>query len=101
MWVSRAAWSTLMERVEKLETAAKYDTSKEFVVYDPEQVKAAMHYSMGIYGGMNLDHQKISVKDVVQRILTHLGMELQYVKGQPARIDVALPPSAASSGKEK
>lgn len=95
MWISREELERLKDRVAILE---RRPTQEKFTVYDPTQAHAVLHY-----GYMSsIDKQEIPVQTVVQRILDKLGMRLEYVKGQPARIEVAdkpLPPDAAGDVK--
>ena len=91
MWVSRTKLESLERRLEKLENAVRYDESTDFTVYDPVQLEASRH---GYYG-QSIAAQKISVKDVVAKILDKLGMKMEYVMGQPARVNITEQPPAA------
>lgn len=98
MWISRKEFYALKRRIDDLEIAAKTDQSKEFTIYDHDQMRMRLDLGMGIYG-MPLESQKITVKDVVQRVLDHLGIRLEYVKGTPAKIEVK--PSDAAESEDK
>ena len=92
MWIRRKEFNAIVKRVNDLERR-----NETFTVYDSAQAKAALQF--GGYG-YQIDKQEIPVKTVVARILDRLGMSLEYIKGQPARIEIKEPPSAASESKE-
>ncbi len=75
MWVSRDEWNNMKERIAALE---RRPTSPAITVYDYEQSGY----------GYPIDNQQITHERVLKSIMSKLGMELKYVRGQPARIDV-------------
>jgi hypothetical protein len=81
MWISRKKWDALNKRIAEIESRhAGYTDRDFFTVYDPD----AMKYDYWRYA----DRQHISVKDVVQHLLTRAGMKLVYVEGKPAKVDI-------------
>ena len=88
MWISRKKWDALNKRLDDLEKKIPGAPSSEqltFTVYDETMRK--LYASAGIYDWYRLvPHQEVSVKDAIERILTHLGIELTYVAGTPATV---------------
>ena len=83
MWVSKAEWQRMKERVKELESRASQATSyAHFTIYQKSDITTFYPYSG------SLDSQYISVKDVIEKILDKLGMELTYVSGEPKRVEM-------------
>lgn len=81
MFIRRKEFDALVARVETLERSAKYDDSREFTVYEP--VTSPIQYQ---YLEL-MNKQKISVKSAIERIMAHLGLEMKYVAGTPAKVE--------------
>ena len=88
MWVRKEEWNRMKERVADLEKKIPKTDSFEplnFTVYDQETL--SKWRSAGLYSyHTEIPQQQVSVKDAIQRILSHLGLELSYVKGTPAAV---------------
>jgi hypothetical protein len=92
MWVNKYQWNRVMERLEALERWKSYhEGDGQIIVYQPEATQL-WHLSMSY----SPPHAKIAVADVVRRILDHLGIKLRYEKGNPERVAIDIPPTAAS-----
>lgn len=87
MWIRRTEFDALVKRVNDLERR-----KETFTVYDAVQAQAYLNLGFG----RPIDSQEIPVKTVVERIMDKLGMRLEYIRGQPARVEITDPPSAAS-----
>ena len=84
MWVSRKEWDKLQERLRIVEQGgATVGGSDVFTVYDQETVDAAMRCGGFMYPWHMADKQIVTVKEAVEKILAHLGLQLTYVKGTP------------------
>ncbi len=94
MWVNRTEWNRLKERLEALERKRETIT-----VWDMETMRT-MQQAYGGAWGYPIEKQEIGVADLVQKILTKLGMELKFVKGHPDRVEVTERPDAAPNRKE-
>lgn len=81
MWISRDKLDSLENRLRVLESRTAPDTSSELniTVYDRERMKA-LGYAWPWH---MIPKQDISLKNVVEQILAHLGMELTYKQGTP------------------
>ena len=93
MWISRKEFKALTARVEELETwkhAHLYGVGNAhyFTVYGPRPED----YLYRPYGHAPYPHKDIAVKGVIEHILDHLGIELVYVEGQPAKVEFAKKP---------
>ena len=75
MWVSKAEYEELRKRVVALERQAHASTEM-FTVYGEQ------------YPYSSTSSCQIAVQTVVQYILNHLGLKLQYVPGIPTRADI-------------
>ena len=81
MWVSRREFDSLRDRVKKIEDSTRYDDPNYITVYN--LVPGGWPY------GYPIPSQRIAVKDLIMRVLNHLGMGLKYREGQPAGVDLA------------
>ena len=93
MWVSRKELNELKKQVEELNRkheshVVDVANCRNFTVYEPKALADRQRYYTPFYPSSPLPQQSIAVKDVVDRILKHLCMELVYVEGQPAHVDV-------------
>ena len=93
MWVSRAKWNSLVERLERLEAIDRYDPPYSITVYDVSQAQYMFP----------MPSERVKLKDLVQRIMTHLGLGLKYRGGVPGGADLVplTPPTAAMDGEKK
>lgn len=100
MWISRKRFDALEKRIVELETFRRDTVYYRYIdVYDSEALKRAQEQAktyagMGYWSAIPFHGAKesISVKDVVEKILAHIGLELAYVKGEPAKIEMKKKP---------
>lgn len=91
MWVSKEVWQDHCKRLNDLErwkTQHEVDVmdGRNFTVYSMTESEMIYHNSGHSYESYK--SQRIAVKDVVNRILAHLGLQLEYVGGKPAAVEV-------------
>ena len=88
MWINRSKWEAINKRLDDLEKkipGTPYSEPLTFTVYD-ETVRKS-YASAGICDWYRMvPKQEITVKDAIERILKHLGVELTYVAGTPATV---------------
>lgn len=84
MWISRAELQALKDRLTVLEGKAVDRT--EFTVY--KDLTDAERNAYSYAGYWPVPQTKIQVKTVIDAILVKIGMRLQYVAGQPEKVDV-------------
>lgn len=83
MWISRTRFDALEKRIRDLEIERE---CSGFTFYDEARLNS---YRMaGIWDYSGVPQQKLSVKQVIERILSHVGMEMKYVEGTPATVAV-------------
>jgi hypothetical protein len=87
MWINRKEWRDLKAEVAELRRQHESHVVDvcNFIVYDPVALKQRRDFG-DFYSP--IPKQRIAVRTVVERILDKLGMELVYVEGQPARVNV-------------
>lgn len=97
MWISRKEFRALKDEVAELKRRHESHVvdvadNRNFTVYEPKALKEAQDYSrlMGHYGHFmpSIPSQRMSVKDVLGKVLDKLGMELVYVEGQPTKVEM-------------
>jgi hypothetical protein len=98
MWISGKEYERITDKLKKLEDRLQAFESdvvqcRNFTVYSKEQKEWVVGYGGGWYSPAS---QQIAVKDVVSRILDKLGIELIYVAGKPAAVEMQPSQSAAS-----
>jgi hypothetical protein len=82
MWVSKAAWDRVQQRLKELEEARNATTDNTyFTVYEPTSQYANYMYRPA--------SQFISVKSVVEELCRQVGIKLVYEAGTPARVAFA------------
>ena len=88
MWINKEKWDALNQRIDDLEKKISGAPSSEpftLKIYDDAMRKS--YASVGIWDWWRtVPHQEITLKDAIQRILTHLGIEFTYVAGTPASV---------------
>lgn len=100
MWVSKKKMDRIEKRLDELESFKRDSVYwRYFDVYDPEVLarQAASQKAMSnawimyesAYPLSSACKQEISVKDVLERVLKHIGLELVYVRGNPTKVEVA------------
>ena len=99
MWISRKEFDALKDEVaslKRLHEAHVRDVveDRNFRVYEPRALRLSMSYPSSLYNLNSIPEQSMSLKTVVERILDKLGMELVYVEGRPASIDMQKKPKA-------
>jgi hypothetical protein len=98
MWVSKGKWDAMTKRLDDLERRVGHASNEHYFTVYKKVVRekndegtfvdqGGYYYWMG--GGCPLPPSKsIPVKDVIESILKKLGMELVYVNGEPARVEI-------------
>lgn len=98
MWISRKEYNTLLDRLMLLEQWRDNQSPAK-----PESFTAYGGY-VNEYGIRVIDRwtpsMEITVKDAVQKILTHLGLRLNYVEGEPERVDLEPIAKKAKEGRK-
>lgn len=61
-------------------------TCRNFEVHSDTEKEWVSSFGMGHYQVPK--SQRIAIKDVVQKILDHLGMRLVYIEGKPTTVDM-------------
>lgn len=80
MWISKEEMDKIEKRLKALEDRKPIDEDCiNFTVY-----KETLHWPS--YGWP--PRQVVSVKDAINKILSHLGMELKYVEGVPTTVQL-------------
>lgn len=95
MWISRQKWEAMEKRVAALEaTSSLHSEWLNFAVYSKPR---DLFPTISFYYHETPEY--ISVKEVVTKIMERLGIELKYVKGERARVDVLT--AAVKADEEK
>ena len=81
MWVSRKRFQALEQRIRELERS---NECAGFTLYEEKMLKA--YHDAGIWEYSNIPHQDLSQRQAIERILSHIGVELKYVEGTPATV---------------
>lgn len=83
MWVSKAEWKRLQERLSELETHMRDSQHFRYItVYKKQETPYSLHYGFYTIPAS----QQISVTNVIEKICDHLGIELVYEDGKPASV---------------
>lgn len=82
-------YERLEKRIAELEQwKARHESDvvqeRNFVVYDQAALRS--YQSAGIWNYQHVPQMQIAVKDAINKILAHLGLELTYVAGTPASV---------------
>ena len=103
MWVSKAQWDRLNKRLNELESFQRdarhfrYFTVYQGSPFPPEPIPPEPITDNKVWYWRNVcpyndgPSQEIGVKDVLEHVLRHLGIRLNYDAGQPARVKIDLP----------
>ena len=99
MWVSSKEFRELKQQVDELKRShdrlvTDIVEGRNFTVYEPKALERRRNYSTFFDCYSPIPEQRISLKDVVQHILDKLGIELVYVEGTPAKVDMQKKPKA-------
>ena len=79
MFIRRKEFDALVARVERLESAKHSDEPFTFTVYEQIHLWSICSWHIP-------PHVKISVKEAIERIMSHLGLSMEYVKGKPEKV---------------
>mgnify|MGYP001580587119 CR=1 FL=1 len=92
MWVDKDEWNAMNKRITDLEAwksshgeIVSAVESRITVYSDQQEYVFDVHSYLG---GMRYKQRDISIKELVLRILRHLGMELVYIEGKPTTIEM-------------
>lgn len=100
MWVSRKEFDKLKDELDAVKR--EFDSHRKDVVLERNFSVDDGCLRWVFYGpGSNLHQQPgrqdISLKRVVEKIMAHLGMELKYIEGHPACVDLTKKPKAKAA----
>lgn len=83
MWISREKFEALERRIKSLELSQE---NSLFTVYEPKALERAR--MVGVYGFGHIKQERLNCKSVIQKILAHLGMEIEYTEGTPDVVEL-------------